>query len=193
MLVLCNLPFGGVSPVARWTFLPGYVLAGEWWRVITFPFVHVSGYHLLLDAGAFLGLYAMWEERSVWRRVVLVGASCAGSLVGAACVAEFARLGLCGLSGAAHGLAALVALESIRAERRGRLARLTGWAVLVAVVAKSVTEAVSGQVIFSGLHPGSVGVPNPVCHLGGVVGALLAWVLVATRVPFVRQRATRTA
>lgn len=173
LLVFCNLPFGGVSPVARWTFLPDLVAAGEWWRVITFPFVHVSGYHLLLDAGAFLGLYAMWEERSAWRRVGLVGASCLGSLAGAACVADFAQLGLCGLSGPAHGLAVLVALESIRAESRGRRARFAGWTVLLVVVAKSVAEAFSGQVIFGGFHPGSVGVPNPVCHAGGVAGALL--------------------
>jgi hypothetical protein len=53
-IILLNLRlFSGTCPV-EWIFLPARVASGEWWRVVTHPFVHVSWYHLLLDASAFI-------------------------------------------------------------------------------------------------------------------------------------------
>ncbi len=39
-------------------FILSAVKHGQWWRLLTHPFVHVTWYHLLLDAGAFFILYA---------------------------------------------------------------------------------------------------------------------------------------
>src|SRR6476659_9595711 len=38
-------------------FLPAGVRAGEWWRLLAHPLVHVTWYHLLLDGTAFFILY----------------------------------------------------------------------------------------------------------------------------------------
>src|SRR5712691_7762767 len=38
-------------------FLPGPVREGDWWRLLSHPFVHVTWYHLLVDGTAFFLLY----------------------------------------------------------------------------------------------------------------------------------------
>src|SRR3954453_19141298 len=61
--------FGIVVALLNWTlifgheqtafvFVPALVRNGEWWRVFTHPFVHVSLYHMLLDASAFFLVYS---------------------------------------------------------------------------------------------------------------------------------------
>lgn len=45
------------SAIGTTIFQPEAVRGGEWWRVLTHPFVHVTWYHLLLDASAFFLLY----------------------------------------------------------------------------------------------------------------------------------------
>ena len=34
-------------------FFPAALRSGEWWRLFSHPFVHLTWYHLFLDAGAF--------------------------------------------------------------------------------------------------------------------------------------------
>jgi membrane associated rhomboid family serine protease len=46
----------GVSP-SLFAYFPGAVQQGEWWRVLTHPFVHVSWYHLRLCVAAFFMAY----------------------------------------------------------------------------------------------------------------------------------------
>lgn len=170
---LANLSLlAGAGPSRGLVFLPGPFLAGEWWRLLTHPFVHVSPYHLLLDAGAFFWLYSL-VQGGPGRRLALAAAAAAGSLAAAAFAPGFAGLGLCGLSGVAHGLMAVVGVQALRAED-GR-SRAVGACMLLAVVLKGAFEALTGGVFFLGLHPGSVGAPNPLCHAGGIVGALAAW------------------
>ena len=81
------------------------VRAGEWWRLVTYPFVHVSWYHLLLDAAAFFTAYVELRHRRGLERLGFVAAAGAGGLLAAWWLAPivFTR-GLCGLSGVAHGL-----------------------------------------------------------------------------------------
>jgi hypothetical protein len=62
-------------------FVPARVAEGEWWRVLTGPLVHVSAYHLLLDAGAFLMLYRGLRAASAARRLLTAAACAAGALV----------------------------------------------------------------------------------------------------------------
>src|ERR1043166_2526392 len=58
ILILFNGPIllGGVSN-SQLLFLPEAVGRGEWWRLFTHPFIHVTWLHLLLDGAAFLLLY----------------------------------------------------------------------------------------------------------------------------------------
>src|SRR5687768_12103865 len=64
-------------------FFPTHVAHGEWWRILTHPFVHVSWYHLLLDGSAFLMLYAELAHWTTQRRLSAIGCCGAGSLVAA--------------------------------------------------------------------------------------------------------------
>jgi rhomboid family GlyGly-CTERM serine protease len=167
-LTLCVLTF---SPWANlFYFSPAAVRAGQWWRIVTHPLVHVSGYHLLLDGAAFLLLYTNLREPNPVRRAALAGASAAGSLAAAWMFSpQIERLGLCGLSGVAHGLMAVTALEMIRDDEK------LGWVCLAAVAGKSIWEATTGHVFFEWLHFGRLGTPIAVSHLGGVVGGAMLW------------------
>ncbi len=149
--------------------------AGEWWRFVTYPLVHVSGYHLLLDAAGFLILYAMLNESTVVRRVAAGLAASAGSLglvvlVGAP---DLASLGLCGLSGPAHGLMTIVSLQQIGSANRTEAA--AGWVCMGLVGVKSLVEAMTGSVFLSLYHIGDVGTPVAACHFGGMLGGTAWW------------------
>ena len=168
VLVLCVLTFSPLRDL--FYFSPAAVRAGQWWRIVTHPFVHVSWYHLLLDGVAFCMLYHSLREPSPVCRAGFVVASAAGSLAAAWMFApQVEQLGLCGLSGVAHGLMAITALEMIRDDER------LGWVCLIAVAGKSLWEATTGRVLFEWLHFGRLGTPIAVSHLGGVVGGLVMW------------------
>jgi rhomboid family GlyGly-CTERM serine protease len=151
-------------------FFPAQVSAGEWWRALTFPFVHVSGYHLLLDAGAFLFLYHGLQETSTRRRLLYVAACAAGSLGLSLCTSQLTG-GLCGLSGIAHGLMAISALEITKSP--DRTLRTAGIICFLVVALKSMYEGFTGQIAFNFLHFGEVGDAVAICHAGGVLGGLI--------------------
>src|SRR5438046_3274341 len=67
ILLILNAPMLVGSCWSLMTFEKALVLEGEWWRLLTHPFVHVSWYHLLLDATGFLTLYASLLDKSVIR------------------------------------------------------------------------------------------------------------------------------
>ncbi len=176
LIALANLPllFGHVF--RSLVFFPGDVLAGQWWRVASFPFVHLSWYHLLMDAGAFLVLYTGLYEPVRGRRLTLVAASCAGSLLLPLLAApSLLGQGLCGLSGTAHGLMAVSGLEMMALPGADRSIRAAGLAYFVIVVVKCVAEAVTGSVVFGFLYFGMMGIPVAMCHAGGVLGGILAY------------------
>jgi rhomboid family GlyGly-CTERM serine protease len=159
-------------------FRPGAVLEGEWWRIVTHPFVHVTWYHLLLDASAFFLLYNSLLEARVTHRLAFVIAGAAGSLLLSWLTAPaIATAGLCGLSGIAHGLMAVSAVEMMR----GQPWRSPEWRIgaftFALVVGKAAYEAVTGHILFGFLYFGLVGDPVAVSHAGGIVGGLLAAVL----------------
>jgi len=171
ILIIANTPLLGGMVREHLVFFPSRVAAGEWWRVITHPFAHVSWYHLFLDGAAFLMLYAELRHWSTRRRVAAVAASAMASLVAALTSPNISSLGFCGLSGVAHGLMAISAIEMIRGgevwERRA------GWCAFLIVVVKALVEAASGNVLLGFLHFGLMGVPNAACHAGGVIGGLV--------------------
>jgi rhomboid family GlyGly-CTERM serine protease len=156
-------------------FQPAAVKAGEWWRLFTHPFVHVTWYHLLLDASAFLLLYHSLLEGKLARRVAYVVAAAAGSLLLSwAASAAIATHGLCGLSGVAHGLTAVSAVELMTGQPRRSSAWRAGAITFALVTGKAAYEAISGHILFDFLYFGMVGDPVVVSHAGGIVGGLSA-------------------
>ncbi len=176
LLAVVNVPLLFGRPLLAGVFRPDDVLAGEWWRLVLHPFVHVSLYHLLLDAGAALLLYDGLRGHRAGHRLLLAASSGAGALLAAWIGSpEVHTAGLCGLSGLAHGLMAVTAVETLGAADRGE--RRVGAITLALVVAKTLFEALTGNVLFASWHLGDVGVPLAACHAGGVMGGLTAaWI-----------------
>jgi rhomboid family GlyGly-CTERM serine protease len=182
LLAVFNLPVLTGSWCHSMVFLPGAVESGEWWRLFTHPFVHVSWYHLLLDGSAFLAVYHSLVEGSFFRRLGYVFAAGAGSLLVSWAVAPgIAISGLCGLSGIAHGLTAVSALEAVIGQATGSTERRIGLTFFTLVVGKAAMEALSGRMFFTFLHFGLMGEPVAVSHAGGVIGGLLAMLVLMPR------------
>jgi len=155
-------------------FQPAAVKSGEWWRLFTHPFVHVTWYHLLLDASAFFLLYNSLLEMKLARRLAYVAASAVGSLLLSWLTAPaIATSGLCGLSGIAHGLMAISAVEMMSNRPRGSAEWRAGAITFALVVSKAAYEAISGHIFFGFLYFGMVGDPVAVSHAGGIIGGLL--------------------
>jgi len=71
ILLLLNWPLLHGACNSAMIFLPSPVRQGEWWRLLTHPFVHVTWFHLLLDGAAFFLLYNdlaehHWTKRFGW-------------------------------------------------------------------------------------------------------------------------------
>jgi len=178
IIVLLNLPLLKGACAVGMIFLPDRVAAGEWWRLFTYSFVHVSWYHLLLDATSFLVLYQGLTGRKAFERMTCVFACGAGSLLTSLWSAPVVQtLGLCGLSGIAHGLLAVSALDQMKGPMDKTLQR-AGAAAFIIVVAKSIIEAATGRIAFEYLHFGALGSPIAVCHAGGVLGGVGFWLIV---------------
>lgn len=175
MIVLCNLHLYGSSVPAAVTFLPGAVAGGEWWRIITHAFAHVSWYHLLIDGAAFFLLYTCLQDTAAWKKLVYVVACAMGSLGAAFFSGTIYTHGLCGLSGTAHGLMAVVACEFITSRRRSDM--FIGLVCFVLVMGKTVVELTTGRTFFSSLHMGSIGIPIVECHAGGIIGGCIVFLV----------------
>ncbi len=178
LAVICiiNIPMLFGHQFYNYIFSPAEVGAGEWWRVITYPFIHVSWYHLLLDVGAFMLLYHGILEPSWLKRVLYVVFCAIGSLGISMLSPEIFDGGLCGLSGIAHGLMAVSALEIATSSADIKLQRI-GIIGLWVVVIKSIIEVLTGKVMFAFLHLGDVGTPLTICHAGGVLTGIIAFVV----------------
>lgn len=177
ILVALNLPLLGGEFSTRFIYHPIPIAAGEWWRLFTHPFVHVSPYHLVLDAAAFFLAYVELKQWRLFSRLTFLGGAAAGGLLAALAASPLISThGLCGLSGIAHGLTAIVSLELLR-RAHDHTSAWTAALCFVGVVAKSVLEAATGNVLFASWHLGSLGTPIAACHAGGILGALAAWIL----------------
>jgi len=153
---------------------PFFVGAGEWWRLISYPLVHLSWYHFLLDAGAFYLLYTGIAEKRPGKKLLMISACSAGSLFFGVWLGEAQNLGLAGLSGVDHGLMAFSALQMMRIATHREL----GLACFALVIGKSVYELATGEAIFLALHADLCGTPIAASHAGGVLaGILVFWLL----------------
>jgi len=180
ILLIVNYPLFFGNTRSQLIFFPDAVLSGQWWQIFTHPFVHLSWYHLLLDGLAFVILYLLLEEkRNVVRLFYSITAGMGALLFSLLTEPAIYQRGLCGLSGAAHGLMTISALEMLRHKEQKGL----GLLCLGAVVVKSVYELYSGQVFLESLHMGLTGQPIAASHAGGVLGGLLAFVIIRI-IPF---------
>lgn len=178
MVAGLNLHLAGIGSAGTKIFLPEAFAGGQWWRMLTYPFVHVSWYHLLLDAGAFFLLYAEIENKQTSHKLFCLMCCTATSLAVALLASPLIESrGLGGLSGTAHGLMAYCGLEMMAKKSDRRIGQITFWLVAL----KSTWEALSGQVVFGFMHLGSCGTPLAACHLGGVLGGILAYWLLKER------------
>ncbi len=176
LLVGLNLPLFWGNRIENLGFFPTEFMQGEWWRLIAYAMVHVSWYHFLLDAAAFLILFESLREARWGRRLAYVCAAAIGSSMTAWCASPtIFEHGLFGLSGVAHGIMAIMAVEMMNDSKQG--IRMLGWASFLMLIGKCLFEAVTGAALFRSLHFGLLGLPIVVCHAGGVLGALGAWMV----------------
>lgn len=167
---------------SRLLFMPEAVGQGEWWRLFTHPFIHVTWLHFLLDGVAFLLLYHDLRELSSIPRVLLCIGSAVGSLLVCFCAdPQLSTNGLCGISAIAHGLMGVSALNLMGQSRDKLLFRL-GLCSFIVVTGKCLIEVFTGKMLFTFLYFGMVGDPVAVTHAGGLLGALVTWLL-CTRFP----------
>src|SRR5438445_3388334 len=158
LLVIFNAPVVIGSCWQSLVFYPAPVRAGEWWRLFTHPFVHVTWYHLLLDGSAFMVLYQSLLAPRLISRLAFVFSGAAASLL-----VSWASMGLdgglCGLSGIAHGLMAVSALELVARHPPHSAQRRLGLITFILVVTKAAVEALTGRVCFSFFEFGLLGQP----------------------------------
>lgn len=175
LLMILSGPMLFGSSFQSLIFQSAAVKGGEWWRILTHPFVHVTWYHLLLDASAFFLLYNGLIERKTSRRLAYVVAGAAGSLLLSWLASPVIAIsGLCGLSGIAHGLMAVSAVEMMRGQSPASPEWRIGASTFALVVGKAAYEAITGHILFGFLYFGLVGDPVAVSHAGGIVGGLIA-------------------
>ena len=141
----------------------------------------MSWYHLLLDCAALL---LLWKELRLSSSLqkILVTSGCAAasllfSMLGSSLIGQY---GLCGFSGTAHGLTFLLGIKWIAESQEHRqtdqgLLIFSGLLFIGASAGKSMIEFISGNVIFSNMHIGDLGIPIVESHLGGVIGGLIAF------------------
>ena len=178
LLAILNLP-GLIDPSAVALF-PGALFHGEIWRWFTYPWAHISIYHLILDAAAFFFLYDMLRGNAPVRLFHLLSCIFFSGLFPVLLDPRLESIGLRGLSGVSHGLMMIVALQSLSSKVKHE--RAVGVIVLAGVVAKCLIEVLAGTIVFASWHLGNVGLPVPTCHLGGAIGAVLSF-WIATSLP----------
>ncbi len=133
--------------------VPQEPLSSQFWRLITYPLVHLSFAHLMWDASAFLVLGAIAESEGRLRYgILLVSAALLPAL--ALRAATGGSVGLAGSSGLDSALFACLAAGVIFKREAKPAFRLAGALLLAAIVIKVATEMRTGEALFAPF-PGS--------------------------------------
>ncbi len=176
LLALCNLHLVTAWDITNLIYTPQAVRSGQWYRLISHIFTHVSGYHLMVDATATAILLSCLPPSNRIRIPAFFFCS-AGALAGVTLFSpELATHGYCGLSGTAHGLMAFTACLWLR-EAENRTRRLTGSLFLLASLGKGITEVLVNSPLLISVHGGEIGIPLVQAHLGGAVAGVLFFFL----------------
>ena len=156
---------------------------GEWWRVVTGSWVHLSISHLVYDGIAVLiaGWLLERDGAPLWS-IVLASASTVGLavLIG---LPEIARYG--GFSGIAYALVAYLALSGLRERDAWRWLCAT---TLLILVAKLSYELSTGRFLL--VPAGDEIVAVPLAHAVGVAMACVAFSIARTRLRESRRHAS---
>jgi rhomboid family GlyGly-CTERM serine protease len=146
------------------------IVAGEWWRIITGNWVHLSANHFAYDVMVFALAGSLIELRGHrgfgWFCVL------SPALIGLTVFLAEPGLELFGgLSGMATGAIVLLCLNGLGERNTWSLICSC---VLVAVVLKTIFEFATGQMAF--VHSGSTLLkPIPISHLAGALAAALVF------------------
>jgi membrane associated rhomboid family serine protease len=133
--------------------VPQEPLSSQFWRLITYPLVHLSLAHLIWDASAFLVLGAITESEGRRRYgTLLVLAALLPAL--ALRAATHGSAGLAGSSGLDSALFSCLAAGLIFRREAKLVFRLAGALLLAAIVIKVATEMIAGEPLFAPF-PGS--------------------------------------
>ena len=165
-----NAPEAFARLIADLQFDRQAILAGQLWRLATGNLVHWSVEHFFLDVGAFLVVGLLYERRLPRSYAWILLAS--GVAVG--CSLLIFQPEMCiyrGLSGVDSGqFVAALGVEFWLARRHP--ARWIWVAPAAAVfAAKILYECTSGQTFFGTESLGNIGLPIPLAHAAGVLGA----------------------
>jgi len=188
MMILCNSHLWLGLPPSWSIFRLEAVVQGQWWRVFTHPFAHVSLYHLAIDLTATGLLLSQLRSSSTGSRLLLFALCSAASLLAVVLFSpQLSTSGYCGLSGTAHGLMSYLGLQwlcdGLKDREKQIIPLLSGIIFLASSAGKSIMEVMTGQVLFASLHLGELGVPLVHAHLGGAIGGIFSYIALDKFIP----------
>ncbi len=182
IIAALNSHMAGLFELNSLILIPDAVKNGEWWRLFTHPFVHVSWYHLVLDAGAFLVLYSALQKKAGQRFAHTFICGVTSFLLVCFFSAKVSDIGFCGLSGIAHGLMIILSLEMIFDSKKffqSQKSR-TGFICFVIIIIKCTFE-LTGNEINRLFHFDLCGNPLYESHIGGVIGGIVSFFVLEYR------------
>jgi rhomboid family GlyGly-CTERM serine protease len=165
VLAIAATAIAFASPSARDALVAdGRIFEGQWWRLVTGPFVHATWGHLIRDL-ALVALAGVAYEQPLRANKLHVFA---GGIVlpGLAVLVARDAQWYCGLSGLSHALLA-AALSYEVTQRRG-LARWIVLALCAVAAAKPIYELATGEPAFA-MFLGAGVAQVPLAHVVGVV------------------------
>ncbi|MCH8491661.1 MAG: rhombosortase [Idiomarina sp.] len=146
------------------TYERPHIQAGQWWRLLTGQFVHLSWGHVAINIAGIWVMYLLYAEHAAgWRYIAVVALLALASNLGMYWFAENITYYV-GFSGVLYGLFAWGALRDV--QQRIKL----GWLLLVGIVAKVTWEYCYGPV---SIGPATADDLAVAAHFYGVVGGLL--------------------
>ncbi|MDQ3334554.1 MAG: rhombosortase [Myxococcota bacterium] len=152
------------SPAVRDALVAdGRIFEGQWWRLVTGPFIHATWGHLVRDLALVAIAGIAYEGPLAARKLHVFG----GGIIVPALAVLVARdaAWYCGLSGLSHAL--LAAALSYEVVRRRGAARAAVLLLCAIAAAKPVYELVTGAPAFA-MPLGEGVVQVPLAHVVGV-------------------------
>ena len=178
VLLIFNFPLFLNHNTDSWAFYPTLVEQGKWWLIITSQLTHITRYHFLLDGIPFFLIYCTLEEKKPLRRFLYVIFAGIGSTVAATLFSpDIVKYGLRGLSGITYGVMAISAMEIAFNQHDKKNRRVLGGVILLLLVSMITWELLTGKFPFEFLLFNMVGKPILVCHAGGLIGALIGYLM----------------
>lgn len=158
MLILLSLLIVAVGPqLGFWCrYERSAILAGQWWRLLTAPIVHLGWIHMLLNATGLMLVFSLfWERVSTNTWLIGITGCSLGSSIGLLIFNP--NVDWCvGMSGMLHGLLALGIIASLDKDRW--LAGIAGLLLLAKLLSELTggpmpsTERIIGNAVVTEAH-----------------------------------------